>query len=443
MKKKKVDNKWNLAHNRWNKRNNKIPDQPIRLDGKHLLENKSDFELDQMIKIPSVDDRNKNDKYLFDGNKMLWHMDRYEAFKNGERFAPVHIDQGLSKGCNIACHYCYGVTQGNFYKKGSERIFERNALLNNYLKSAGEVGVRSVALIGEAEPTLNPNVYDAIVVGKNAGISMSIATNGILWDTSAKGEAALENLEWMRFNISAASHESYIKIHASKEFNTAVEKIKFCVDMKRKKNLDITIGLQMVLTPKCIGEVVPLAKLSSELGVDYLQIKHCSDTVENDLGFFERLDEYHKFVPILKEAESYSNETLKVIAKWDKITNEGKREYDQCLGAPFLLYGEGTGLMYSCGMFFSGAKYEQDFLMGDLNKQTFKEIIESDRYWNIVDKVKNEINVHKECYANCRTHSCNNFLWDAKDGPINDSIKRKHGGSYIEKGITPPHKNFI
>ena len=153
MKKKKVDNKWNLAHNRWNKRNNKIPDQPIRLDGKHLLENKSDFELDQMIKIPSADDRNKNDKYLFDGNKMLWHMDRYNAFKNGERFAPVHIDQGLSKGCNIACHYCYGVTQGNFYKKGSERIFERNALLNNYLKSAGEVGVRSVALIGEAEPT--------------------------------------------------------------------------------------------------------------------------------------------------------------------------------------------------------------------------------------------------------------------------------------------------
>ncbi len=45
----------------------------------------------------------------------------------------------------------------------------------------------------------------------------------------------------------------------------------------------------MVLTPKCIGEVVPLAKLSSELGVDYLQIKHCSDTVENDLGFLKDL----------------------------------------------------------------------------------------------------------------------------------------------------------
>ena len=167
---------------------------------------------------------------------------------------------------------------------------------------------------------------------------MSIATNGIPWDTSNKGEAALEHLTWMRFNISAASHDSYIKIHASKEFDAAIEKIKFCVNTKIKKNLDITIGLQMVLTPKCIGEVIPLAKLGLELGVDYLQIKHCSDTVKNDLGFFERLDEYDKFVPILKESESYSNKDYKVIAKWDKIMNEGKRDYDQCLGAPFLLY---------------------------------------------------------------------------------------------------------
>ena len=431
----KVKNKWNLPHDRWHKRNDKLPDQPI--------EKKSDFELDQMIHVPTMDSRNKNDKFLLDGNKMLWHLDRVNAFKNGERFAPVHIDQGLSKGCNIACHFCYGVTQGNFYKKGAKRVFERNALLNNYLKSAGEVGVRSIALIGEGEPTLNPNVWDAIVVGKQSGIDMSLATNGILLDTTSKGEAALEHLTWIRFNISAASHDSYIKIHASKEFETAIEKIKYCVQQKRKKNLDLTVGLQMVLTPKCIGEVVPLAKLSSELGVDYLQIKHCSDTVENDLGFFKRLDEYHEFIPTLREAESYSNDHLKVIAKWDKITNEGKREYDQCLGAPFLLYGEGTGLMYSCGMFFSGDKYEENFLMGDLNKQTFKEIIESDRYWNIVDKVKNEIDVHKECYANCRTHSCNNFLWDTKDKAVDQSVKDKHGGLYIKNGTVPPHKNFI
>ena len=65
------------------------------------------------------------------------------------------------------------------------------------------------------------------------------------------------------------------------------------------------------------------------------------DTVENDLGIFERLDDYKKFEPILKAAESYGNEDYNVIIKWDKITNEGHRDYDQCLGAPFLLYTGG------------------------------------------------------------------------------------------------------
>ena len=172
------------------------------------------------------------------------------------------------------------------------------------MKSAGEVGVRSVAFIGEAEPTLNPHLYEAVIVGKNAGIDMSIGTNGVLFDTGKRGKAALEHLSWIRFNISAASDESYRKIHASKEFDTVIEKVKFCVDYKRKKNLDLTIGLQMVLTPKDVAEVVPLAKLGRELEVDYLQVKHCSDTVENDLGIFERLDDYKKFEPLLKVAES-------------------------------------------------------------------------------------------------------------------------------------------
>ena len=93
-----------------------------------------------------------------------------------------------------------------------------------------------------------------------------------------------------------------------------------------------------------------------------------------------------------------------MIAKWDKITNHGHRRYDQCLGAPFLLYGEGTGRMYTCGMFFDG-KYEQDYRLGDLKTQSLEEIVFSDHYWAVVAKVRDQINVHKECYANCRTSS--------------------------------------
>lgn len=353
------------------------------------------------------------DKFIMDGHKLYWHLDRVNDWLNGNRIAPLHIDVGLSKGCNIRCEYCFGAVQGNFYKKGSEIYFPREALIR-YVKEAGEAGVKSMAFVGEAEPLMNPYVYEAIIEGKKAGVDIALGTNGILFDTGENGEMALESLSWLRFNISAATDESYRKVHSSKDFLKLIEKIRFCVAVKNKKNLKVTIGLQMVLTPTNVDQVVPLAKLGKELGVDYLVIKQCSDTVENALGVYKRLDEYDNFLNILKEAESISSNGYNVIAKWKKITNKGKRNYDQCLGVPFLLYSSGDGKLYPCGCFFDIK--EEEYRMGDLVKQSFKEIFESDRYWEVLEKVK-QIDVHKECYSNCRTHCINEFLWMLKHPP--------------------------
>jgi len=353
------------------------------------------------------------DKYLMDGHKLYWHLSRVNDWLDGKRVVPIHIDVGLSKGCNIKCQYCFGAMQGNFYKKGSEVYFPKEPLLR-YVRDAGDVGVRSMAFVGESEPLLNPHVYEAIVEGKNAGVDIALGTNGILYDTGKAGEEAIEYLSWVRFNISAASDEAYRRIHASKDFPKAVDKIKFCVKLKQKRNLNITIGLQMVLTPSNVDQVVPLAKLGRELGADYLVIKQCSDTVKNELGIYEKLGEYEDYTDILQEAESIATDDYDVMVKWMKITNKGNRLYDQCLGVPFLLYSSGDGKLYPCGAFFDFK--EEEYRMGDLVEQTFKEIIASDRYWQVVDKVKG-IDVHKECYSNCRTHCINEFLWQAKHPP--------------------------
>ena len=147
------------------------------------------------------------DSYKMDGHKLLWHLDRVLAWQKGERIAPLSIDVGLSKGCNIRCEYCFGQMQGNGYKDKANIVFPREALLN-YVQDAGKIGVRSMALIGEGEPTLNPAVYDAIIEGKKAGVDMSLGTNGVIFDKGSKGEEALRNLTWIRFNISAATKEA-------------------------------------------------------------------------------------------------------------------------------------------------------------------------------------------------------------------------------------------
>ena len=352
------------------------------------------------------------DKYIMDGHKLHWHLERVGAWLKGKRVVPIHIDVGLSKGCNIRCEYCFGVLQGNFYRKGSEVYFSREPLLR-YMRDAGAVGVKSMGFIGEAEPLLNPHVYEAIAEAKKAGIDVSLGTNGILLDTGKVGQTALKQLSWIRFNISAATGEAYLRVHRSSEFETAVNKITFCVDTKRKHKLPVTVGLQMVLTPTNVGQVVPLAKLGKKLGVDYLVIKQCSDTVESKLGVFNKFEEYDSFSDILKEAEAESTESYNVIVKWKKITNRGFRNYERCLGVPFLLYSSGDGKLYPCGMFFDYK--EKEYCMGDLTKRSFKDIIKSKRYWEVVQKVK-KIDVRK-CYANCRTHAINEFVWQLTHPP--------------------------
>jgi len=360
------------------------------------------------------------DRYLMDGNKMMWHPDRVSKWLNGEVIAPLHIDAGLSKGCNIRCHYCFGVIQGNFYKKGYNKIFPRKPLLK-YIKDAGDIGVKSMGLVGEGEPLLNPAVYDAIRIGKKSGMDMALATNGALFNRGKDGEDALERLTWIRFNISAASDDAYRKLHGSKSFDDVINNIRFCVQKKEENDLPVTIGLQSVLTPRDAEEMVPLAKLGKELGVDYHVIKQCSDTRDNRLGIYDKLGNYSSFSDILEEAEAQSEGKYNVIAKWSHIMGEGKREYDHCMGVPFLLYTSGDGKVFGCGMFFEKEWWDK-FLIGDLMKDSLTDILHSDRYKEVIKRHAN-IDCHKFCYSDCRTHSINEYVW---------------------KLLHPPeHKNFI
>ena len=63
--------------------------------------------------------------------------------------------------------------------------------------------------------------------------------------------------------------------------------------------------------------IIPFAKLSIDLGVDYGVIKHCSDDEFGSLGV--DYSKYEAMYGLLNEAESLSNEKTKVIVKWEKI----------------------------------------------------------------------------------------------------------------------------
>ncbi len=365
-------------------------------------------------------------KLILDGTKIAWHTDRIKAWERGERIAPITIDMSLTRACNYGCHYCYAMMQEN------ERLPINREVIHNFMDDCRDIGVKGVSLVSDGESTLSPVFVDSIVRGSENGLNMAVGTNGYLLN-ERKLEQILPHLTYLRINISAGERDRYAQIMGVKEewFDKVTENIKTMVRLKKEKNLKVTIGLQMVLMPEYEDQIIPLAKLGKELRPDYLVIKHCSDNEDGFLGV--DYGGYKKMYDKLHEAETYADSEYQVTIKWSKIKEEGTRSYQRCYGPPFLLQISGSGLVAPCGMFFND-QYKK-FHMGNIVSTRFKEIYNSDRYWEVINYLASpEFNAQAMCGTLCLQHKVNEYL---------DGVKKGYVDLQKPAGDEPEHLNFV
>lgn len=349
------------------------------------------------------------DKYMMDNHKLLWHLDRVAQWQAGQRIAPLHIDLGITTGCNLGCVYCYGELQGRTAAAG--RFDMPGPALLRLLTDAKELDVRSVAFIGEGENTLNPALYDGLALAGRIGLDVSLATNGLRLNLNRLKEM-MEALVWMRFNISAATPESYLHIHRSKEFSNVLDHVQAAVETKQANRLKTTIGLQMVVVKDNIADIVPLARLGRETGADYLVIKPCSDTYQGNMNSPHQ--EYTRITDLLQEAENLSTSDYTVSVKWKKMANQGRKNFGRCYGTQFIVNISGDGTVFPCGHFFNLRRDE--FSMGNVIQTSLKEVLASSRYWEVQKKIQ-EVDVNQDCETNCRHYYVSQFLWDLAQPP--------------------------
>ncbi len=347
-------------------------------------------------------------KRYHDGCKLLWHMDRVsEHYDKGKRVAPIHVDVGLTKDCNMRCEMCYG-----YFQNMNGAVIQRDALINNLVRSAAKCGVRSIGFIGDGEPTLNPAWEEALHVGKQEGLSLSMSTNGILVDTEEKQMTVLECCEWVRFHMSAFSKEGYEDIHRTDKRDVIMDNIKNLVRLKQKHDSKCDLGIQMVFIPDLMkDEIIPLAQFAIDIGVDYFVIKQCSLPDDGETGITQfDVNEYssQEIIDVLKEAESMSTLKTDIIPKWNILNLKGEKRYDHCVGVQMLPEVSGDGGIYPCAYFFGGRAPE--YCYGNIHVNTFEEIVFSDRYWNIVERMNTEFDPKTMCKGCCRQDMTNEFI---------------------------------
>lgn len=351
-------------------------------------------------------------KYAFDSHKLIYHMDRvYDHYRDNKRIYPLHIDIGATKMCNAKCIYCYGI-----FQKMTGELIPRDVLVALF-QDAPKLGIKSLTLTGDGEPTLNSAVYEAVEYGKRGGLDIGFATNGISL-TSGKIKILLNSCTWLRFNLSAHDQLSYKTIHGVDAWNKVQANIWETVRLKRELKSKCTIGLQMVLIPEAEASVLPESLFAIATGVDYFVIKQYSDPGCDKMSPFD-LNKYDEMQRLLKVAEGMSNEHTQIVPKFTTIEAKGRRPYDHCVDCPLIFQISGSGKCYPCGYLFG----DEEYCYGDLNKQSLKEILDSDRYWRIIHYMRHRFNVHTQCKGSCRHDKTNAFIWD-----------------YLHK---PDHINFI
>lgn len=370
---------------------------------------------------------NDSSELILDGTKIAWHQERVAAWERGERIAPITIDMALTRACNFGCHYCYAMLQENDRSVISQKV------IYDFLEDCAEIGVKGISLVSDGESTISPVFVDTVIRGNELGLSMATGTNGFVL-TRRRLEEVLPHLTYLRINISAGERTRYAEIMGVKErwFERVCQNIRDMVEIKRRDNLGVTIGLQMVLMPEYADQILPLARLGKELRPDYLVIKHCSDDEDGTLGV--DYQGYDRLYDTLREAEALSDEDYQVVVKWSKIEANGARSYQRCYGAPFMIQLSGSGLVAPCGMLFN-ERYKK-FHIGNICDERFKDIWASDRYWEVMNYLSSpQFNAQKMCGSLCLQHKVNESLDEFQKGRLQFPD--------MSASTAPQHINFI
>jgi radical SAM protein with 4Fe4S-binding SPASM domain len=145
-----------------------------------------------------------------------------------------------------------------------------------------------------------------------------------------------------------------------------------------------------------------------------------------------------------------SNKKTKIIVKWGamndsrSITMEKTWGFDRCVDLPFIFQISGDGGCYPCGFMFGN----KDYCYGNVNEERLIDILNSEKYWNIVKKVA-ETPLDKLCSGQCRHCESLKFIDKLKKvykGNLQEALTEMSGGveKYQELLNDPPeHLNFL
>jgi GTP 3',8-cyclase len=337
-----------------------------------------------------------------DHHKLMFHPQRVAQWLDGGDCYPLYVEIGPTNRCNHRCIFC----ALDWMKHGGSDIDAD--VLTAALEDMGRCGVKSLMFAGEGEPLLHPDICRLVAHAKTNGMDVAITTNGAIFDDE-KARKCLPYLSWIRISLDAGTPETYALIHGVKkegEFQAVLENIRNAVKIRESLGLKVTIGVQSIIIPQNIDEIIEIGKKVKEVGADNFQVKPYSHhpLSKNDLSV-----DHSRLEGVERELRTLNDRNFGVHFRKNTIERitEG-RNYRECYGLPFFALIDSRGDIIPCNLFY----HDPEFTYGNLNEQSFSRIWQGEKRKDVLRKIRDR--GIETCRLGCRLDAVNRYLFELK-----------------------------
>lgn len=342
------------------------------------------------------------DNIRMDSHKLIYHPDVVARWMKGENIYPIEIEISPSGTCNHRCIFC-----AVDYIGYQPHFLDKDIILRD-IKKMSTKGLKSVICSGEGEPLLNKHMPEIANGIKECGVDVAMSTNGVLFSKDM-ARACMKAFTWIRFSVASMEENSYNTVQRGKKGDLDKLKINIsdAVQIKKDNHLHTTLGVQCLLLPDNMGQVVNMAKELREIGVDYFTIKPYSQHLHSNNSF--QID-YEQLLDLEKELKTCATDEFAIIFRANAMKKmHHEKCYKQCLGLPFMTHIDSQGNVWPCVAHIG----TEEFCYGNINQNTFEEIWEGQRRQDIIKKL-NTLDINKICREACRLDEINKYLDELK-----------------------------
>jgi MoaA/NifB/PqqE/SkfB family radical SAM enzyme len=336
----------------------------------------------------------------FSSDKILKHLDRVNAWLQGENPAPITVELDMTNLCNHKCLECSG---WYFQNRNGDSLSRERA--ESIIRQLAQAKVRGIIFTGGGEPLCHPETMRAVKLTHKLGLDIGFITNGSLINKET-AKVLLSCCTWVRISLDAASADIFQRVHGldGEAFAKVLGNIGLMTKMKKTLRSKTIIGIGYLTCDYTQSKMLDAVKLCKGLGVDYLQFRPLQ--IHNRGAFEYHLTDLAQNIQNCSRQDTATFKVLYSQHKYDMMKDKRYgRNYGKCYGHQFAAVIAADAKMYLCCHMRGHRKY----CIGDLSKNTFAQIWNSRKRKTVYENID-----FADCVPLCRGNTFNQILWNIK-----------------------------